>query len=240
MIGKERTQSCKGKLPPPSTVPTSDQNLLTAFPWGYLPHPLELHCPRVRNYPLACDCVIFIARQHHDPRPGLDPTTVQINPWLRNDNEEVITSLSHLKKWLPAHTYSSYSYPGCSFTNRETCFMRKPPSRNVDLWASVNWEKGQKGALFREYDSIFSHQEKVQFLPLLTEGSGEELGGRVGRRHPELTGSVWHLKGWMPIQKVWILYLTPARISPWGPGLKSWNCRSSQRYQTQASSISPW
>lgn len=70
LMGKERTRSHKGKLPPPSTVHISEQNLLTTFPRGYLPHPLEPYCPRARNCPLVCDCVIFIAQQHQDLTPS--------------------------------------------------------------------------------------------------------------------------------------------------------------------------
>lgn len=46
------------------------------------------------------------------------PQSKLIPDYAKMMKNEVIMSLSHLKKLLPAHTYSGYSYTGCSFTNR--------------------------------------------------------------------------------------------------------------------------
>jgi len=163
-----------------STLCNAYQNILDSFQQGYFSHLLKPHYTRARICPLVCGCIVFITQHHLDSGPALDPTTVPFNLWLCNGDEEVIMSLSYLKKGLPAHTYSGYSYSGRSFANTETCFMRKPTSRNVDSWASVSWDgRWHKGALFRESHSKFKREEKAAFLLLAREGSREEFGSSV-------------------------------------------------------------
>lgn len=183
-----------------STLCNAYQNILDSFQQGYFSHLLKPHYTRARICPLVCGCIVFITQHHLDSGPALDPTTVPFNLWLCNGDEEVIMSLSYLKKGLPAHTYPGYSYSGRSFANTETCFMRKPTSRNVDSWASVSWDgRWHKGALFRESHSKFK-QEVHGCIPTAGKrrqqrGVWQQRGFKSDHKHPVLAGAGWILQG---------------------------------------------